>query len=110
MALVGGESTQVSTAQGASSGAQVVQAFMRFLGNLASIPSVQRIAYSGEDDALQIWVLLREDVPDDAERVFRMEYDFARSPEGFPFDLQVATLSELDTNQLSLMHTLVDRP
>ena len=109
MAVAGGESTHAGAAQVVNTGAQVVQAFMRFLGDLASIPSVRRIAYWAEDDVLEAWVLLREDVPDDAKRIFRMEYDFARSPAGFPFDLHVAALSDIDEANLPAMHTLIDR-
>jgi hypothetical protein len=109
MTALEGESTPTGTVQAANTGALVVQAFIRFLEGLASIPSVRRIASWSENDALEIWVLLREDAPDDAERIFLMEYDFAQSPAAFPFDLHVVALSDVDEANLPPMHTLIDR-
>jgi hypothetical protein len=109
VAVAAGATAQVGTTETAKSSARVVQAFMRFLGDLASIPSVRRIAYWAEGDALEIWVLLREDVPEDAERIFLMEHDFATSPAGFPFDLHLAALSDVDEANLPSMLTLIDR-
>ncbi len=109
MAVVAGESTQAGPAPAASSGAQVVRTFMRFLEGIASIPSVRRISYWSENDVLEIWVLLREDVHDDAERIFIMEYNFARSPAGIPLDLHVVALTDVDEANLPPMHTLIDR-
>jgi hypothetical protein len=88
---------------------ELVRAFADFLSAVASIASVQRVAYWSGGGQFELWVLLREDVLEDAERVFLLDRDFRQSPAVFPFELHVVALSDVDEANLPPTKTLVER-
>ena len=88
---------------------EAVQALMDLLGRLSPIRSVHKIGYRVEGTRFELWVLLREDVREDAERIFQLERDYHLTPGAFPVDLHVVALDQVDEAVLPAMHTVFTR-
>lgn len=54
-------------------------AFAWFLTRLHSMDSVKRVAASWTGAQVNLWVVLKEDVPEDFDRIFSLEYDLRRA-------------------------------
>lgn len=64
---------------------------MCFLSAVWQIKSVKRIGYTFEDERLDLWVLLRDDLSQDAERISLLDFQFMQATRA-PIDLHVFVL------------------
>jgi hypothetical protein len=82
---------------------------VRLLSGIWAIPSVQRIALSSEAGHIDLWILMREEVPDDEDRISQLEREFRHAFEPAAFELHVYPLSEIDPSLLPPAETILER-
>ena len=93
----------------AASGSEVAQAILRFLSGVRAIESVERLAYSGDSSQLDIWVLMRKEVLEDAERVFLLERAMRQRAGLLPINVSVIPLDQVDPENLPPAETVFER-
>lgn len=81
----------------------------RLLSSIAAVGSVERIVLSFEAVRMDVWVLMREEVLEAAERVFLFEREYRQAVGAFPLDLHVVPLSEVDERTLPDGETIFAR-
>lgn len=80
--------------------AESMQALLRFLSVTRSIPSVRRIAFSSGGGQFDLWVMMSEEVLDDAERILQHERALRQRIRLFPLSVNIIPLSEVDEDNL----------
>lgn len=88
---------------------EIVQATLRFAGSLYAIDTVTRVAVSWDGSALELWVLMREEILSDAERIHLLEWEFRRAIGPAPVSVHVLPLSEIDPETLPDAETVFQR-
>lgn len=86
-----------------------IRAFARFLSGVRTVESVKKVVSSTDGVNLQVWVLMREDIAEDFDRVFDFEYDLRRAVGPVPIDVRVVPLSEVDEAKLPPTETILER-
>lgn len=98
----------VASAVGPSA-ASDARVFGRLLGGIASIGSVRRVSLATDGGDIDLWVLLRQENPDDEERVFLLEHDYFAAGGALPLELHVVPLDKVDERNLPPAETLFER-
>lgn len=86
-----------------------VDAVLRFLNSVQALGSVQRVAYSGDGITYHLWVFLRSEVLDDAQRVYEAADALLYDQNLIPIQLHIIPLSEVDEQTLPRVNTLFER-
>jgi hypothetical protein len=86
-----------------------MQALLRFLSAIRSIPSVQRIAFSAGSGQFDLWVMMSQEVLEDAERILLHERALRQRTGLFPFNVNLIPLSEVDEENLPPAEVLFER-
>jgi hypothetical protein len=94
-------------AQGAAT--EAIRAFARLFSAICRVPSVQRVLLSSGDGALDLWVLLRAEAPEDEERLYLLERDYRQAVGAFPPELHVLALGEIAPRNLPTGDVLFER-
>jgi hypothetical protein len=82
---------------------------LRLLGGVWSIESVQKIALSAAAGHVDVWVLTRDEVIEDTERIAQFEREYRNAVSPLPFELHVVPLSEVDESALPPAETILQR-
>ncbi len=100
------------TTAGAWPSAEAVRALtplLRLLVNIWSVESVQRIALATDGYHVDLWVLMREEVDQDEERIALAERDYLTEVGPIPFDLHVVPLTKVKESVLPPTETILER-
>jgi len=84
---------------------------IRFLSVVWQTKSVKRIGYTFDDEQLDLWVVLREDAPEDEDmkRIILADRDFRRAVGGAPMDLHISRLSRVKEENLPPSDVIFER-
>src|SRR6476659_8267293 len=87
----------------------LLPALLRFVGAVWTIESVQKIKYSSDGWQIDLWILMREEVLEDARRIFILEDDLRQKLGTFPFEVNDVPLSEVPERNLPPAELLLER-
>jgi len=91
---------------GTAVAAEWLQALLRFLSAVWKIDSLDHVAYSSDNEHLDLWILLREDSIEDMEQIFLFQRAFRESVGPAPVDIHVYALNKIDPVTLPPATTL----
>ena len=94
---------------GADSASESFRPIARLLGGVWAVESVKTVKLSIEAGHVHLWVLMRENVPDDEARIWHSERDYRIAVEPAAFDLHLFALSEIDEAVLPPAETIFER-
>jgi hypothetical protein len=90
-------------------GPDAIRAFARLFSAISSVESVKKIVIAGDETQVDVWILLRESVIADEERIYLLERDYRRAVGAFPLELHVVPLDAVDERNIPPGETVLER-
>jgi hypothetical protein len=87
----------------------IAQALLHFLGGVQAVRSVRKIAYSDDGGRLDIWILMAEEILEDAERIFRLDRAMRQRAGLLPITIHVIPLDHVRAETLPPAETFFER-
>jgi hypothetical protein len=84
--------------------------FAEVIGALWSTPSVKKVLFTLEPRQLDLWIVMEQDNPDDAERIYLMERDFLAASDLLVMEFHVVSLDHVAEEHLPEGRVLFERP